>query len=83
MPLDYSEYNDSFGLSRIETENDFELYRKIREEREKQDSALPDGYDLDQLLEIIEKQQQKIQELQQTVRMMGLGNKSGSGLFNF
>ena len=83
MPLDYGEYNDSFGLSKIETENDFEIYRQIKEEREKQNSALPEGYDLDQLLEIIEKQQNKIQELQQTVRMMGLGEKSGSGLFNF
>lgn len=83
MPLDYAEYQDSFGLSRIETENDLELFRQIKAEKEQQNSPLPEGYDIDQLMEIIEKQQQKIQELQQTVRMMGLGNKSGSGLFNF
>jgi flagellar biosynthesis protein FlhG len=82
LPLDYSEYRDSFELTQIENENDFELYRQIKNNEGR--SSLPEGYDLDQLMEIIEKQQQKIQELQQTVKMMSLGDKGGAGsMFNF
>ena len=83
MPLDISSYGSSFGLAQIETENDFELYRKIQEEIEKQNQS---EYDVDQLMEIIEKQQEKIRELQSTIRMMGLGGGGGGnpmgGLFN-
>jgi len=82
LPLDYTEYKDSFELTEIESMNDFELFRQIKAAEEK--STLPEGYDLDQLLDIIEKQQAKIQELQQTVKMLGLGQKGGPGsLFNF
>ncbi len=82
LPLDYSSYRDSFELTEIESMNDFELFRQIREAEDKK--TLPEGYDLDQLLDIIEKQQAKIQELQQTVKMLGLGQKGGPGsLFNF
>ncbi len=81
LPLDYAAYGDSFELSSIEAENDFEVYDRIRAEEEKQ--ILPEGYDLDKLLEIIERQQKKIHELQQSVRMMGLGQKGApGGLFN-
>ncbi len=81
LPLDYSEYRDSFELSQIETDNDFELYEQIKAAESQPDNG---GYDVDQLLEVIEIQQKKIQELQQTVRMMGLGDKAGpGGLFNF
>jgi len=81
LPLDYSEYKDSFELSKIETENDFELYRKIKEVEEQNESG---GMDVEQLMEVIEIQQKKIQELQQTVKMMSFGQKGApGGLFNF
>jgi len=76
LPLDLNEYKNSYELAHIETENDFFLHQQIKEELER--SAKPE-YDIDQLMEIIEKQQQKIQELQNTVRMMGLGNQGGGG----
>ncbi len=87
LPLNLNEYSSSYELAQIETENDFQLYKQIKEEQER--SAQPE-YDIDQLMEIIERQQKKIQELQGTVRMMGLGNQSGGdnplgglgGLFN-
>ncbi|QEN07818.1 MinD/ParA family protein [Oceanispirochaeta crateris] len=82
LPLDYSEYKDSFELTQIETENDFEIYRQIKQSEDQ--ASLPEGYDLEQLMEIIEKQHEKIQELQQTVKMMSLGQKGGPGsMFNF
>ncbi|MBF9016242.1 MULTISPECIES: P-loop NTPase [unclassified Oceanispirochaeta] len=96
LPLDYTEYRDSFELGKIETQNDFELYRQIKDTEGGNSGG--DAVDVDQLMEVIEIQQQKIQELQQTVRMMGLGQKgqggggllgggllgggSGGGLFN-
>jgi hypothetical protein len=76
LPLDLNEYSSSYELAQIETENDFMIFRQMKEDQEK--GAQPE-YNIDQLMEIIEKQQQKIQELQNTVRMMGFGNQSGNG----
>jgi flagellar biosynthesis protein FlhG len=76
LPLDLNEYSSSYELAQIETENDFQIYQQIKEQQES--SSKPE-YDIDQLMEIIEKQQQKIQELQNTVRMMSLGNQGGGG----
>lgn len=77
LPIDYTEYRDSFELSKIETQNDFELYNQIKESEG--GNAGGDAVDIDQLMEVIEIQQKKIQELQQTVRMMGLGQRGQGG----
>ena len=77
MPLDLQAYGNSYGLAQLETQNDFELYNSIKEEMER--SNQPE-YDVDQLMSIIERQQQKIQELQGTIRMMSLGTGGGGGL---
>jgi flagellar biosynthesis protein FlhG len=68
MPLDYSEYESSFGLARIEAQNDFvEL-----EDKPGTQSATISHEDF---MEIIAAQQKKIEELRGTVRMLTLDRK--------
>jgi len=68
MPLDYSEYESSFGLARIEAENDFvEL-----EDKPGGESATISHEDF---MAIIAAQQNKIEELKGTVRMLTINRE--------
>jgi flagellar biosynthesis protein FlhG len=68
MPLDYSEYESSFGLARIEAENDFvEL-----EDKPGGESATISHEDF---MAIIAAQQKKIEELKGTVRMLTINRE--------
>ncbi len=68
MPLDYSEYESSFGLARIEAQNDFvEL-----EDKPGSESA---SISHDDFMAIIAAQQKKIEELKGTVRMLTIDNR--------
>jgi flagellar biosynthesis protein FlhG len=66
MPLDLCAYKDSFGLASIEAENDWAAIREAV-------AAGAAGQNSTDMEAIIAAQQQKIQELQQTVRMLTLG----------
>jgi flagellar biosynthesis protein FlhG len=70
MPLDLSAYKDSFELTSIEAENDWE---DIRRAAETGGIEAGPGGDAAEMQSIIAAQQQKILELQQTVRMLTLG----------
>lgn len=66
MPLDFNYYKDSFELTQIEAQNDYEeLETKTEEE-----------VDIEDLLAVISAQRKKINELQGTVRMLTM---KGSG----
>ncbi len=68
MPLDYSEYESSFGLTRIEAQNDFmEL-----EDKPGGESAQISHEDF---MAIIAAQQKKIEELKGTVRMLTINRE--------
>jgi flagellar biosynthesis protein FlhG len=69
MPLELDYYADSFELAHIETENDLAALQGAEEEE-------PDseGYDVEKLLELVRIQQNKIQELQGTLRMLSFNN---------
>ncbi|OQY33358.1 MAG: hypothetical protein B6241_08015 [Spirochaetaceae bacterium 4572_59] len=79
LPLDLNEYSNSYELAQIETENDFRIFKQMKNEIEQGNQP---EYDIDQLMEIIEKQQKTIHELQGTVRMMGLGNQANQSGHN-
>jgi flagellar biosynthesis protein FlhG len=74
MPLDFSEYKDSFELAAIEADNDWACMR------EPAATGGAEGRNPADMEAIIVAQQRKIQELQQTVRMLTLGApKTGAG----
>jgi len=68
MPLDYSEYESSFGLARIEGQNDF---------MELEDKPAPQSAQIshDDFMQIVAAQQKKIEELKGTVRMLSLNRR--------
>jgi flagellar biosynthesis protein FlhG len=68
MPLELDYYADSFELAHIETENDLAALQGAEEEPESE------GYDVEKLLELVRIQQNKIQELQGTLRMLSFNN---------
>jgi flagellar biosynthesis protein FlhG len=74
MPLDLSAYKDSFGLASIEAEND---WAALREAAAGGGADGAEGRNSADMEAIIAAQQQKIQELQQTVRMLTLGAPKG------
>jgi flagellar biosynthesis protein FlhG len=76
MPLDLSAYKDSFELASIEARNDWEY---MREAAENGDPEAGPGKNAAEMESIIAAQQQKIQELQQTVRMLTLGMPKTDG----
>jgi hypothetical protein len=65
MPLELDYYADSFELAHIETENDVAALKGGGESEDKEA-----GYDVDKLLELIRIQQERIKELQGTLRML-------------
>jgi flagellar biosynthesis protein FlhG len=74
LPLDLSMYKDSFELAAIEAENDWTYMRE-----EASGGGVPaagSGIDPAEMAAIIAAQQQKIQELQSTVRMLTLGRSA-------
>lgn len=67
MPLELEYYPDSYALAQIEAENDVSLIQ--------QEAEIPtdtDNYEVEKLLELIQAQQSRIQELQGTVRMLSM-----------
>jgi flagellar biosynthesis protein FlhG len=70
MPLDLSLYKDSFELASIEADND-KAYMETAQSEGLQEEA--PGKTAAEMEAIITAQQQKIQELQQMVRMLTLG----------
>jgi flagellar biosynthesis protein FlhG len=75
MPLDLAAYKDSFELTSIEAENDWAGMREAAA------AGGPEGPERNSadMEAIIAAQQQKIQELQQTVRMLTLGAPKADG----
>jgi flagellar biosynthesis protein FlhG len=71
MPLDFSLYKDSFELASIEAENDKAYIEETAQSAGPGEEA--PGKSAAEMEAIIAAQQQKIQELQQTVRMLTLG----------
>lgn len=69
MPLELDYYADSFELAQIEMENDLAALEGNEEE-----APESGGYDVEKLLELIRIQQNKIQELQGTLRMLSFNN---------
>ena len=69
MPLELDYYSDSFELAHIETENDLAAMQQEESGRETDTG----DYDVDKLLELIRIQQNRIQELQGTLRMLSMG----------
>jgi flagellar biosynthesis protein FlhG len=69
MPLELDYYADSFELAHIETENDLAALQGAEEEEPESE-----GYDVEKLLELVRIQQNKIQELQGTLRMLSVNN---------
>lgn len=65
MPLELDYYADSFELAHIETENDVAALKGGGDSEDKEA-----GYDVDKLLELIRIQQERIKELQGTLRML-------------
>ncbi|MCG8452163.1 MAG: P-loop NTPase [Spirochaetales bacterium] len=63
MPLELDYYADTFELAQIEMENDLSTTKPPNEEGD---------YEVDQLLELLKMQQERIQELQGTVRMLSM-----------
>jgi flagellar biosynthesis protein FlhG len=68
MPLDYSEYSDSFELTRIEAEND---YADVSGEQEQGEL----GVSNEEFLSIIAMQKKQIEELRGTVRMLTMNQR--------
>jgi flagellar biosynthesis protein FlhG len=68
MPLDYSEYSDSFELTRIEAEND---YADVSGEQEQGEL----GVSHEEFLSIIAMQKKQIEELRGTVRMLTMNQR--------
>jgi flagellar biosynthesis protein FlhG len=71
LPLDLSLYKDSFELASIEAENDSAYIEEMAAHSGPQ--AQGPGRSAAEMEQIITAQQRKIQELQQTVRMLTLG----------
>jgi flagellar biosynthesis protein FlhG len=71
LPLDLSMYKDSFELTSIEAENDWAYMREMAAAQAPESQG--PGENAVDMEAIIAAQQQKIQELQQTVRMLTLG----------
>ncbi len=69
MPLELDYYSDSFELAHIEMENDLAALQGTTDNE--QDS---EEYEVDKLLELIRIQQNKIQELQGTLRILSMNN---------
>lgn len=71
MPLELDYYSDSFELAQIEAENDLTILAEY--ETPQEESTDSGQYDIDKLLELIRIQQEKINELQGTLRMLSFG----------
>lgn len=70
MPLELDYYSDSFELVLIETENDLATMQEQKTKNKNQDVG---EADVNKLLELIRLQQNKIQELNGTLRMLSMG----------
>jgi len=68
MPLELDYYADSFELAQIETENDLAALQEVESEES------DDRYDVDKLLELIRLQQNRIEELQGTLRILSMNS---------
>ena len=73
MPLDLSEYEDSFGLAQIEAEDD---YSDINPHPHTRADQTPDDASAEEFIRLIAAQKQQINELQGTVRALTMqGNE--------
>ena len=70
MPLELDYYSDSFELAQIEAENDLAVLSQYEQPESGNDD---ERYDVDKLVELVRIQQEKIQELQSTLRMLSFG----------
>ncbi len=75
MPLELEYYDDSFDLAQIEVENDLASGGRNAEGLSNSSSEADDAYDVQQLVELIGIQQDKIKELQGTVRMLTMNRQ--------
>ncbi len=68
LPLELDYYADSYELAQIETENDLVTLQESEE-------SIKDAhnFDVNQLKELVQMQQSKINELQGTLRMLSTG----------
>jgi len=69
MPLELDYYSDSFELAHIEMENDLAALQGTDEGNE-----VSEDYEVEKLLELIRIQQNKIQELQGTLRILSMNS---------
>lgn len=73
MPLELDYYSDSFELAQIEAENDLAILAEYEAAEKGEETAEVGQYDIDKLLELVRIQQEKINELQNTLRMLSWG----------
>jgi flagellar biosynthesis protein FlhG len=78
MPLDLSEYDDSFELAAIEAEED---YKDINPHPHTRADQQPDEATAEEFIRLITAQKQEIKELKNTVRVLTLQEKNRSGYF--
>lgn len=74
MPYDHNEFENTFAMTELEAENDYELLKSSQ-------AYSSEDYDVEKLLDLIRKQRDMIAELQGTIRMLSTGGEGGG--FNF